>query len=79
MSEGLAPDPTPLAEYNRMLASMATEHSNVSYLDVAGALHSRHSSRFFLDDCHLTNTGHRFVAELLSRHLHDEGVLNDAP
>lgn len=76
MSEGLSPDPGPLAEYEELLESLAEEHEGVDYLDVAGALHEaeRQGMDIFLDDCHLTATGHRIVARLMLDHLVAQGI-----
>jgi lysophospholipase L1-like esterase len=79
MSEGLSPDPTPLAEYNAMLARVAAGSDGVSYLDMAGALQSAHGRRYFVDDCHLSENGHRFVADRLADHLRDEGLIDARP
>ncbi len=76
-SEGLSPDPAPLAAYNHMLAEVAAERDGVSYVDVAGALHSQRADRLFIDDCHLTDSGHRFVARVLARHLREQGLVED--
>lgn len=79
MSEGLSPDPTPLAAYNRMLAAIAAETDGVSYLDTAGALQLAHGRRYFVDDCHLSDRGHRFVADRLAEHLREEKLIDARP
>ena len=79
MSEGLSPDPTPLAAYNDMLAAIAAEADGVTYLDAAAALQEAHGRRYFVDDCHLSENGHRFVANRLADHLRDEGLLDARP
>ena len=64
-SEGLSPDPGPLADYNAMMARLADERASVAYVDTAGALYAQSGQPMFLDDCHLTDAGHRLVAEAL--------------
>ena len=61
-SEGLSPDPGPLADYNAMMAQTASAHDNVWYVDTAGILYAEQGPSWFLDDCHLTEAGHRLVA-----------------
>ena len=63
LSEGLAPDPSPLEQYNDMLKELAEDYPNVYYSDVAQHLHEYPSTDIYLDDCHLTSTGHKLVAE----------------
>jgi lysophospholipase L1-like esterase len=77
-SEGLAPDPGPLAGYNAMMRSLADGLSGVSYVDVAERLHAWEGDRVFLDDCHLTETGHRLVADALVAELRRLGVVEGA-
>ncbi|MEC8425066.1 MAG: SGNH/GDSL hydrolase family protein, partial [Myxococcota bacterium] len=79
MSEGLSPDPTPLAAYNAMLARLAAESESATYIDMAGALYSARDNRFFVDDCHLNQKGHRFVSNRLAEHLEQEGLLYARP
>jgi lysophospholipase L1-like esterase len=79
MSEGLSPDPTPLGAYNAMLARVASESEGVTYVDMAGALYAAHGKRFFVDDCHLSQPGHRFVAGRIADHLSKEGLLDARP
>ena len=79
MSEGLSPDPTPLAAYNAMLAAVAADSDGVSYVDMAGALYAAHGARHFVDDCHLSQPGHRLVAHRLAEHLDKEGLLDAHP
>ena len=63
LSEGLAPDPSPLEGYNTMMESIAQQYDNVYYADVAQQLHTYPSTDIYLDDCHLTGTGHALVAQ----------------
>ncbi|MFT4979549.1 MAG: lysophospholipase L1-like esterase, partial [Myxococcota bacterium] len=64
-SEGLSPDPGPLADYNDMMARLAGEQEAVAYVDTASALYAQGGQPLFLDDCHLTDAGHRLVADRL--------------
>jgi lysophospholipase L1-like esterase len=73
-SEGLAPDPGPLVEYNDLMERLASEHPSVGYVDTAATLYERPSARMFLDDCHLTDEGHRVVADALAGALKEMGV-----
>ena len=77
-SEGLAPDPGPLAGYNAMMRGLADGLADVSYIDVAGRLHGWEGERVFLDDCHLTETGHRMVADAFVAELRRLGVVEEA-
>lgn len=74
-SEGLAPDPGPLLAYNQMMDELARTRPDVYYVDVASALHEADGPRLFIDDCHLTDAGHRRVADLLEAALRREGLL----
>ena len=65
-SEGLSPDPGPLAAYNAMLARLADQSPDVVFVDTAARLYDDASGeQMFLDDCHLTEPGHRLVAQAL--------------
>lgn len=64
-SEGLAPDPGPLLPYDQMMEELAADHGGVVYVDAASALHAADDGTLFLDDCHLSDRGHRLVAGLL--------------
>ena len=78
MSEGLAPDPSPLQEYNSMMEKIAEHYPNVYYVDVAQTLHQYPSTDMYLDDCHLTSAGHNVVAEEMYKVLSTKGLL-EAP
>jgi lysophospholipase L1-like esterase len=62
-SEGLAPDPGPMKAYNDMMQSLAVENKNIYFVDIAEKLHRYPSSQVYLDDCHLTEYGHKLVAQ----------------
>ncbi len=74
-SEGLAPDPGPLAGYNAMMAELAEDRPGVSYLDVADLLHRSSGDPLFMDDCHLTEAGHRVVGEAFLKELRRQGLV----
>ena len=77
MSEGLTPDPTPLAPYYQMLAELARGQKNVRYLDMAAILNVAETQGrpIFLDDCHLTGEGHTLVARTILQELQQEKIL----
>ena len=62
-SEGLAPDPGPMKGYNEMMSSLARKYDNISFVNIAEKLHQYPSSLVYLDDCHLTEYGHKLVAQ----------------
>ena len=62
-SEGLAPDPGPMKEYNDMMSALAQKYDNISFVNIAEKLHQYPSSLVYLDDCHLTEYGHKLVAQ----------------
>jgi len=68
MSEGLNPDPGALAPYWDMMEAVAEEREDVAWLDTAWMLHTR-SQGMFLDNCHLSDTGHRAVAGAMAERL----------
>ena len=74
MSEGLAPDPGLLEGYNRMMRELASTRPAVSYLDIAGLLHEQPGAGLFLDDCHLTPSGHETLAARLYQELRNQGL-----
>ncbi len=76
VSEGLAPDPAPMAEYNRMMMELSESNAQVHYLDAAAALHDLPGSQVFLDDCHLTAVGHDLLAQLLADELAELDLLS---
>lgn len=79
VSEGLAPDPGPLSEYNQMLEQMSVDFSNVAYIDAANRFHAYRSSQVFLDDCHLSDYGHQQLASWLSDAILDGGTNANTP
>jgi len=77
-SEGLAPDPGPLLPYDQMMRELAADHAGVVYVDAAEALHAADDGTLFLDDCHLSDRGHRLVAGLLRDALLEAGMIPEA-
>ncbi len=65
VTEGLSPDPGPLTPYNDMMRQLAQASPRVHYLDAAAVLAEHPSRSIFLDDCHLTDRGHRMLADQL--------------
>lgn len=74
MTEGLNPDPSPMEPYGEMLSSLALESGSL-YLDAARALYLSGDTSLFLDDCHLSEAGHRLLAERVDEHLSASGWL----
>ena len=66
-SEGLSPDPGPLLPYFQMLSKLAQAHTQVHFVDTAAALHKHPPASIFLDDSHLTDKGHRLVADMMTQ------------
>ncbi len=74
MSEGLNPDPAPMAPYQRMLAGLA-ETTGARYLDTAAYLYEQGDPDYFLDDCHLTIRGHEVLAARVHAEIQAAGWL----
>lgn len=74
-SEGLSPDPGPLQPYNQRMESLARERPEVVYLDVASLLHDGDPPALFLDDCHLTASGHALVAAAMVEAMRASGMI----
>ena len=72
MSEGLAPDPAPMAPYTAMLRTLAEEGGDL-FVDTAADLHAARDPDLFIDDCHLTERGHAFVAGRVAEALASRG------
>jgi lysophospholipase L1-like esterase len=77
MSEGLAPDPAPMAPYTAMLRGLAEDGGDL-FVDTAAALHAARNPDLFIDDCHLTEQGHAFVAARVEEALVTNGWI-EAP
>jgi lysophospholipase L1-like esterase len=77
MSEGLHPDPGALAPYWEMMEEVAAAHDHVGWLDTAWLLHKQ-GNTMFLDNSHLTDSGHRFLARAIADDLEARGWLERA-
>lgn len=75
MTEGLNPEPEPLAEYGAMQAQLAQSRGGL-YFDAATYLHDQGDPDLFLDDCHLSRRGHQVLAAEIKRQLSDAGWLS---
>jgi lysophospholipase L1-like esterase len=77
VSEGLNPDPQPMAAYGQMMQRLAEDRGGL-YLDAATRLWETGDPDLFLDDCHLSQEGHRRLAGWIGESLGAAGWL-DAP
>jgi lysophospholipase L1-like esterase len=74
MTEGLHPDPAPMRPYDAMLSQLAAERGAL-HLDAATVLHEADARDLFLDDCHLSEAGHAFLATRVEASLEEAGWL----
>ena len=73
MSEGVRPDPRILWHYSVVMRDVAAESgTDVHYVDVAARL-DEVGDRAFIDSNHLTDLGHRTVADLMAKELTAQG------
>ena len=73
MSEGVRPDPRILWHYSVVMKDVAAESgADVHYIDVAARL-DEVGDRAFIDSNHLTDLGHRAVADLMAQELTAKG------
>ena len=77
--EGVSPDPSLLKEYGEMFAEWAEDNDDVAYLDGAAVLARPSFESAFLDDCHLTRSGHQTLALAIAQTLQEQGWLTQAP
>jgi lysophospholipase L1-like esterase len=77
VTEGLDPDPAPMAGYGALMRDLAAGTGN-RWLDGAGALHALGSPDLFIDDCHLSAQGHEVLAGLVEAALDEAGWLGPA-
>jgi hypothetical protein len=68
MSEGVRPDPRILWHYAAVMQDIADTHEHVAYLDTAAILDAVGDGAF-IDSNHLTDLGHRTVAQALKDEL----------
>ncbi len=74
MPEAITPDSAALTDYDQMLQDMASKHSDIAYLDVPSLLLDTPGD-FFLDDVHLSDQGHRRLAQALYESLQTQDWL----
>ena len=72
--EAITPDSSALTEYSAMLQELATAHEDIAYLDAPSLLLDS-GEDLFLDDVHLTDNGHRRLAEAMKQKAMDLGWL----
>ncbi len=70
--EAVHPDPGPLVAYSDAMARLADRHQHVAFLDGSTVLLAQGASAF-IDDCHLTDSGHRTLARSMADALRDLG------
>ena len=68
MSEGVRPDPRILWHYSEVMSEVAKTGEDVAYLDTASVLDVV-GDRAFIDSNHLTDLGHRTVANAMKKEL----------
>ena len=68
MSEGVRPDPRILWHYAEVMSEVAATGEDVHYLDTASLLDVV-GDRAFIDSNHLTDVGHRTVANAMKAEL----------
>lgn len=70
LTEGLNPDPQPMTQYAQMQRQLAESRGGL-YLDTATLLWETGDPNLFLDDCHLSQSGHvklsGWIADALER------------
>ncbi len=70
--EAVHPDPGPLVAYSEVMAELAETHDHVAWLD--GSTHLLdEGAGMFIDDCHLTDAGHRSLAGAIAEALQKLG------
>ena len=72
ITEAVHPDPGALVAYGSIMAEVAAEHENTTLIDGSTLLLER-GGGMFIDDCHLSDAGHRFLAATLARELRQLG------
>ena len=72
MSEGVRPDPRILWHYAKMMDQVAQSSTNIHYLDTASVL-DEVGTGVFIDSNHLTDRGHRIVANAMQKELENLG------
>jgi len=70
--EAVHPDPGPLVAYAALMDDIAQRHGHVAMLDGSTHLLDQ-GAGMFIDDCHLTDAGHRSLAGAMARSLRELG------
>lgn len=81
VTEGLSPDAAPMSHYAELLGELATA-TNQRAFDASARFAAEANPDDFLDDCHLTVSGHVRLASWIEAELRDAGWLGaarDAP
>ena len=78
MTEGVNPDPFPMRPYAALQERLAAEYGQ-HHLDTATALDDLQSTELFIDDCHLTERGHRVLAGIVATELRASELVEDRP
>ena len=68
MTEAISPDSGTMVAYANMMVELAESYENTSYVEIPAVVLGRGSS-MFLDDVHLTDAGHRAVANEIANHI----------
>ena len=70
--EAITPDSSALTEYSAMLQELAATNEDIAYLDAPSLLLDS-GEDLFLDDVHLTDNGHRRLAQAMKQKAMAEG------
>lgn len=76
LAEGVNPDPSLMDAYAAMEAEVAEATGAVAF-DTNRALFALDSPDLYIDDCHLSISGHEVLAGLVEKALRDGGLLGD--
>ncbi|MCK6525459.1 SGNH/GDSL hydrolase family protein [Myxococcota bacterium] len=74
LTEGLNPDPQPMGQYAQMQRELAESRGGL-YLDTATLLWQTGDPNLFLDDCHLSQSGHVQLSGWIADALEGSGWL----
>jgi lysophospholipase L1-like esterase len=77
MPEAITPDSAALTAYDAVLRELAENHKDIAYLDAPSLLLDT-AGDFFLDDVHLSDTGHRRLASAIQKTLQAEGWIQNS-
>ena len=68
--EAITPDSASLRDYDTMLRELSDTHPDMAYLD-APSLLLQGGGNHFLDDVHLSQTGHRLLAQAMTQKIRE--------